>query len=138
MHFLSECSGPEEKNVLLCLSVGGGRTPAAEAGPSGVYPLPTLGLWSHSTPSPHQQPALMMFHPRPQSRVHIGPEWAPGQGKQPCIQEGPFPNWPGRGGREQRKAGNTGNRSLGRPRSGGIILPPPPLFLLRFELPWSP
>lgn len=100
--------------------------------PSGVYPLPTPGLWSHSTPSPHRQPALTMFHPRPQSRVHIGPEWAPGQGKQPCIQEGPFPNWPGRGGREQR------NRSLGCPWSGGIILTPPPLFLLRFELPWSP
>lgn len=85
----------------------------------------------------HWQPALTMFHPRPPSGVRIGPERKPGQRKQPCVQEGPFPNWPGQGGRDRRREGSTANHSFGRTRSVVIILQLPPLFL-RSELPQSP
>lgn len=64
--------------------------------------------------------------------MHKDPEWEPGQGKQPGIQEGPFPNWLGQGGREQREEGKTGDHSLGCSKSIVLILRPSPLLL--FEL----
>lgn len=133
----SQCLDAETKG-LLCLSVERAVLPAQRMGAQRDVPLTgevsPVPPWASGL---HRQPALTMFHPWPPSRAHIGPEQEPGQGKQPSIQEGPFPNWPGPGGRERRQEGNTGNHSLGCPRPSVIILQPPCL-LPCFELPQSP
>lgn len=140
MHFLSECSGLKEKKFYVC-HWEGAVLPPQRLGVQwprpfnrSVYPSPALGLWPH--PTRHRQPALTMFHPRR----------SPG-----CTQAL---------SRRQAKENNLASKKVhsptGQAGDGGsrerehwepqpwpsVVrrdnLPPPPLFFLWFEFPWSP
>ena len=123
MHFLSECSGLEEKKFSIC-QWEGAVLPPQRLGAQwprpfnrSVYPSPALGLWPHPPPTGS---LLSRCSTRGAVQGAHRP-WAGARPRKTTLH--PRRSIPqlarqGTGGAEK---GNTGNRSLGPPWSSGII-----------------